>query len=56
MIEILQLAENIGGLSGIMGRQVDITDILYNIIGGAIGYIAVDGYRKICSKKGERKV
>ena len=52
MIETLQLAENISGLSGIMGRQVDITDILYNIIGGAIGYIAIAGYRKVCSEKG----
>jgi glycopeptide antibiotics resistance protein len=47
-IEFMQLFENITGLSGILGRQVDITDIFYNTIGGIAGYFFWVLFQRIC--------
>lgn len=46
-IEFLQLIENITGLSGVMVRTLDISDIICNIIGAIVGFAIYKVYIKL---------
>lgn len=51
LIEVLQLIENISGLADFTSRVTDINDVILNTLGGMIGWLIYETYKKIKSKK-----
>ena len=47
LIEVLQYVENVSGLADFTSRVTDVNDVILNTIGGMIGWLIYETYKKL---------
>lgn len=47
LIEVLQLVENVSGLADFTSRVTDVNDVILNTLGGMIGWLIYETYKKL---------
>lgn len=50
-IEVLQLVENVSGLADFTSRVTDVNDVILNTLGGMIGWLIYETYKKLKMKE-----
>lgn len=51
LIEVLQLVENVSGLADFTSRATDVNDVILNTLGGMIGWLVYETYKKLKTKE-----